>query len=187
MDELLEFFKALSDGNRLKLVGLLSQEDFTVEQLAAMLELRPSTVSHHLSRLARAGLVSARADGYYSVYHLETQMLEDMAHRLLSREQVSRAAADLDLDAYDRKVLADFSTPDRKLKTIPAQRKKREVILRHLAADFHPGEVYSEDQINRILQKHHEDSATLRRELVAAGLMRREHGQYSLKENPSET
>ena len=47
--ELLGFFKALADGNRLKIVGLLAQGEYTVEQLAEMLDLRPSTVSHHPS------------------------------------------------------------------------------------------------------------------------------------------
>src|SRR3989304_4501021 len=95
MDEtdLLTFFKALADANRLKIVGLLSQEAYPVEQLAAMLTLRPSTVSHHLSRLAEAGLVSARAEGYYSVYSLEVRALEAMARRLRSREELPPAAA----------------------------------------------------------------------------------------------
>jgi DNA-binding transcriptional ArsR family regulator len=50
MQELLDFFKALADANRLKIAGLLAQEALTVEQLAEMLELHPSTVSHHLGR-----------------------------------------------------------------------------------------------------------------------------------------
>jgi DNA-binding transcriptional ArsR family regulator len=75
--ELVTFFKALADSSRLKIVGLLAQRPYTVEQLAAMLDLRPSTVSHHLSRLTEAGLVSARAEGYYSVYQLEEKALEE--------------------------------------------------------------------------------------------------------------
>ncbi len=177
-DELLEFFKALADANRLKIVGLLSQKGFTVEQLAAMLGLRPSTVSHHLSRLARASLVSARAEGYYSVYKLETDALENMARRLLSREELPAVAADIDLDAFDRKVVADFSLPDGRLKTIPAQHKKLLAVLRHIVADFKLGTRYSEKRVNTILSRYHEDTATLRRELVGAGLLKREAGKY---------
>ena len=130
-DELLEFFKALADANRLKIVGLLSQNGFTVEQLAAMLDLKASTVSHHLSRLARAGLVSARADGYYSVYELETHTLEQMARRLLSTDQLPSIAAQVDLDAYDRKVISDFTDDDGRLKTIPADRKSTRLNSSH--------------------------------------------------------
>ena len=176
--ELLEFFKALADANRLKIVGLLSQKGYTVEHLAAMLELRPSTVSHHLSRLARASLVSARAEGYYSVYELETDALENMARRLLSREGLPAVAADIDLNAFDRKVVADFSLPDGRLKTIPAQHKKLLAILRHILLDFKLGTRYSEKRVNTILSRYHDDTASLRRELVGAGLLAREAGKY---------
>jgi DNA-binding transcriptional ArsR family regulator len=102
VDELLVFFKALADANRLKIVGLLAEESFTVEQLATILDLRPSTVSHHLARLTEAGLVSAQAEGYYNVYQLETKTLESMARRLLSEETLPAVAADMDLNAFER-------------------------------------------------------------------------------------
>lgn len=178
MVDLLGFFKALSDANRLKIVGLLSQAEYSVEQLAALLDVRPSTVSHHLSRLAEADLVSARAEGYYSVYRLEPKTLERMARRLLSPEALPAMAQDLDLDAYDRKVLRDFSRPDGSLKTIPAQRKKLDAILRQLVRSFSPGKRYPEARVNRILSKYHEDTATLRRELIGAQLLQRERGEY---------
>ena len=78
-EELLEFFKALSDGNRLRILGLLARQPLTVEQMAEMLQLRPSTVSHHLQYLSHVGLVSARAEGYYNIYRLENGALEKMA------------------------------------------------------------------------------------------------------------
>ena len=176
--DLLTFFKALADANRLKIVGLLSQEAYPVEQLAAMLNLRPSTVSHHLSRLTEAGLVSARAEGYYSVYRLEVRALEAMARRLLSREGLPEAAAGVDRAAYDRKVIADFSTPDGRLKTIPAQHKKLLAVLGHVVQSFESDRRYPEPEVNAILRRFHGDTATLRRELVGAGLMAREAGQY---------
>lgn len=74
--ELVSIFKALADANRLKIVGLLAQQPYSVEQLAALLNLKPPTVSHHLSKLAEVGLVSAKAEGYYSVYQLEEATLQ---------------------------------------------------------------------------------------------------------------
>ena len=179
---LLDFFKAMADANRLKIIGLLAQESFTVEQLAAVLKLRPSTISHHLSRLSKVGLVSARAEGYYNLYQLETMMLEKMARRLLSKKTLPAIVADVDLKAYDRKVLADFSTPDGRLKTIPARRKKLMIVLRHIVKDFKPGIRYPEMQVNQILAEYHHDTATLRRELVGFGLLERERGEYWLAE-----
>ena len=174
---LLNFFKALSDANRLKIVGLLSRQPQTVEQLAEILDLRASTVSHHLAVLASVGLVSARADSYYNVYRLETETLENMTRRMLStRELQSAAEAGVDLDAYDRKVLANFTYPDGRIKTIPAQRKKFEVILRYVLKEFVPGERYSEKAVNEKLSRYHEDTATLRRELVGYGWLKRRGG-----------
>ena len=177
-DELLAFFKALADANRIKIVGLLAQGEQTVEQLAALLDLQPSTVSHHLARLSTVGLVTARAESYYNIYRLETSALENLAQRLLSQEMLPAVAAGVDMDAFDRKVLRDFSLPDGRLKSLPMQRKKLEAVLRHAVTLFDFDVHYSEKQVNERLAQLHEDTATLRRELVGYKLMARDHGVY---------
>jgi len=174
-EELVAFFKALADANRLKIVGLLAQQPYSVEQLAALLELRPSTVSHHLSKLAEVGLVSAKADSYYNIYQLEEESLQK-TRLLFSQQDLAAVVEDVDLEAYDRKIVEDYSLPDGRLKTIPAQRKKLEAVLRYVVKAFEPGVRYSEKQVNEILSHFHEDTASLRRELVGYGLMQREGG-----------
>jgi len=178
-EELVLFFKALADANRLKIVGLLAQQPYSVEQLAAILDLRPSTISHHLSKLADVGLVSAKAESYYNVYQLEEEKLQQM-RLLFSQQDLAAVIEDVDLDAYDRKVVEDYSLSDGRLKTIPAQRKKLEAVLRYVADVFEPGVRYSEGQVNELLARYHEDVATLRRELVGYGLMGRDTngGEY---------
>ena len=173
-DELLIFFKALADPNRLKIVGLLAQQSYTVEQLAALLELGVSTTSHHLNRLTKAGLVTAQAEGYYNVYSLHTEVLSAMARRLLSKEELPRLAQEVDRTSYDRKVLAAFSKPDGSFKAFPVQEKKFLVLLRHAVQAFKPGKPYTEKQVNQILSRFHEDTAQLRRGLVAYQLMARD-------------
>jgi hypothetical protein len=175
-EELLTFFKALGDANRLKIVGLLARQSYTVEQLSAMLELGASTVSHHLSKLAEAGLVTATAHSYYNYYRLETGRIEEMARRLLSTESLQAAPGDVDASAFDRKVVSDYVLPDGQLKTIPSQRKKLLAVLRHIVQDFNPDRRYSEKEVNEILARYHEDTASLRRELVGSKLMAREGG-----------
>src|SRR5215208_6080810 len=110
--ELLTFFKALADANRLKIVGLLAEKPYSVEELAALLKLKPSTVSHHLSRLSEAGLVRARAESYYSVYQLDQTVLEAKARSMFTHEELSSVAAEVDVDAYDNKVIKDYSKRD---------------------------------------------------------------------------
>ena len=175
-NELLGFFKALADANRLKIVGLLAKQPYSVEQLADILEVRPSTVSHHLAKLSDAGLVNSHAESYYNVYYLETGVLEEKARRLLAKETLPAMAADIDTDAYDRKVLANFTTPDGRLKAFPAQRKKMEAILRYVLKAFKPGIRYSEKQVNELLSQYFEDYPTLRRELVEYKMLAREGG-----------
>jgi predicted transcriptional regulator len=174
--ELVSIFKALADASRLKIVGLLAQQPYTVEQLAAMLNLKASTISHHLSKLAEVGLVSAKAEGYYSVYQLEKEALSGNMQRIFSSEQIAAVTAEVDMDAFDRKIVKDYSLPDGRLKTLPAQRKKLEAILRHVVSAFEPGTRYSEKKVNEILARFHEDTASLRRELVGSRLMQREGG-----------
>ncbi len=177
-EQLLNFFKALADANRLKIIGLLSQQSYSVEQLAAMLGIRPPTVSHHLKLLSEAGLVSARAESYYNLYQLETGALEQIASSLLAQDKLPRMAAEVDMNAYDRMVLRNIIQPDGRLKVIPAQRKKREVVLRHILNSFDSDVRYTEHQVNEILARFHEDTATLRREMIVYKLMDRAGGEY---------
>jgi predicted transcriptional regulator len=174
--ELLNFFKALADANRLKIIGLLARESLSVEQLAELLELHPSTVSHHLARLSKAGLVSARAEGYYNIYQLEQKALEEMSQRLLARETLPAVAADVDMDAYDRKVINTYFDEEGHLKAFPTQQKKLEAVLRYVVQAFEPEVRYSEKQVNDILGRFNEDTAGLRRDLVDFGLMQRQTG-----------
>jgi DNA-binding transcriptional ArsR family regulator len=80
----------------LKSIWLLAQQPYSGEQLAEMLGLSASTVSHHLSILAHVELVSARLEQYYNVYSLNIGALQSMAQRLLSRDNLPRLAEDVD-------------------------------------------------------------------------------------------
>jgi biotin operon repressor len=175
-DELVAFFKALSDASRLKIVALLAAGERSVEDLAARLGLTSSTVSHHLARLSAIGLVSARAEGYFSIYRLEEGALAAMAHRLLSDETLPAVAADVELDAFDRKVLSTYLDADGRIKAFPAQRKKELAILRHVVKVFEPGRRYSEKEVNAALHRFSSDTARLRRYLVEFGFMDRQGG-----------
>jgi predicted transcriptional regulator len=175
-DEIVTFFKALADSNRLKIVGLLAEKSYSVEELAALLKLKPSTVSHHLARLAEAELVTSRNESYYSVYQLDRKVLEEKSRSIFSQTELSSVAAEVDADAYDNKVVKDYSKRDGSLKTLPAQRKKLEAVLRHVVKAFEIGKRYNEKRVNEILAQYHDDTATLRRELVGYGLMQREGG-----------
>ena len=173
-ETLLQFFKALADANRLRIVGLLARRPHTVEELAELLGLRASTASHHVSRLAEAGLVTGRPDGHHHVYELDTDALEGLARRLLATEDLPKVAADIDADAWDRKVLATFLGEDGRLKAIPAQRKKFEAVLRRVVSAFETGRTYSAREVDDALRAWSDDTATLRRGLIDHRMMTRD-------------
>lgn len=177
-EELLAFFKALSDANRLKIIGILANHPMSVEQIAAALNLSASTVSHHLAKLSDAGLVSARAEGYYSIYSLNFSLLEEMSQRLLKKENLTQLAENMDLESFDRKIVHDYITTEGKLKTIPAQEKKLLAILRYIIQSFELDKNYTEREVNEIIKKFHDDFASIRRYLIDYRFMQRENGIY---------
>lgn len=169
-DALLAFFKALSDPNRLRIVGLLAHRPHTVDELATVLDLKPSTVSHHAKKLAAAGLVEGRADGHYHVYALCLSTLQASARRLLSEETL-REVADDGNDAFDRKVLAAFLDAEGRITAIPMKRKKFDVLLRHALKLFDEHGEWTEQAVNARLKGLTDDVATLRRGLIDHGYM----------------
>jgi hypothetical protein len=71
---------------------------------------------------------------------------------------------------------------DGRLVSIPAQEKKRQVILRYLAETvFEPGREYSEKEVNQRLGALHPDVASLRRYLVDAHFLARSAGVYRVR------
>jgi len=61
-ETLLQFFKAVADETRLKLLGILATREHSVEELAALLQLKAPTVSHHLAKLKEINAVALIGD-----------------------------------------------------------------------------------------------------------------------------
>ncbi len=171
-----DLFKALGHPIRLMMMNLIQMGPRHVEELAAILQLSPATVSHHLAKLADVGLLQARKDQYYQVYSLRGELLSSSLHDLVFVPHPALGAR-VQEDAYRRKVLRTFLKRGRLVK-IPAQRKKRHVILEALVQEFEPERRYPEKEVNRILVEFHDDVAALRRGMIEHGLMRRERGVY---------
>ena len=180
--EAILLFKCLSDVTRLQLVKALADGPKYVELLAEVLDRTPSTVSFHLKKLEEAGLVRMHKEQYYAVATLQTEVLDQ---RLL--EIICPTGERLDIQTereqqYRQKVLQNLFEYG-KLKTIPVQRKKRRIILDEIAKQFQPGRIYTEKEVNLFIADFHDDFCTLRREMIAEGIMERDKGQYWLKEN----
>ena len=106
--EVTSFFRLLIDETRLKIIGVVAQRPASVDQLAKLLKIKPSLVSHHLDMLTEAALVRTRVVNGSHAYELQTDTLHELAKRHLAAG-TPNIAVELDGDAYERKVLADFS------------------------------------------------------------------------------
>lgn len=174
---LLRFFKVLANENRLKLVGILSGQECSVEELATLLKLQEPTVSHHLNKLKELDLVQMRPEGNTHFYRLNTEALRELNKAMFTEAQMATLVDEVNPEAWEDKILKNFLSGELLLE-IPASRKKRLVILKWLAKKFEPEVTYPERQVNEIIQRHHPDYATLRRELIGYQMMQRENGLY---------
>lgn len=184
--ELLRFFAALSDEERLRVAGAVAGRDATVQELAAHLQMRPQAVSRHLATLAEAGLVQSSARGALTSWSLNVAALREQRKRLLARERAPSPADEPGTPEWERSVLANFFDGER-LKEIPANLKKRQVILAWLADRFDRDSRYTERDVNEIIKRHHPDASALRRELVDHRYMQRESGVYWRIKRPDDT
>ena len=174
---LLDFFKALGNESRLKVLGILAQRECSVEELAALLHLKEPTVSHHLAKLKSLDLVSHTPQGNTHLYRLNLDRLQMLTKEIFNPEQLQLLTADIKATDWDTKVLKSFVDGDR-IVEIPASRKKRLVLLKWLVQKFEIDRDYREIDLNTILKTYHEDSATLRREFITYNLMTRANGIY---------
>jgi ArsR family transcriptional regulator len=70
MKELEQYFKALGDTNRLRILNLLLHGELCVCDIQYVLEATQPNVSRHLAYLRNSGLVLDRRDGYRIYYRL---------------------------------------------------------------------------------------------------------------------
>jgi len=71
MKDLVSFYAALADENRLRLLRLIKGGEVCVCYLQEVLQTNQPKISRHLAYLKRAGLVEARREGKWMHYRLK--------------------------------------------------------------------------------------------------------------------
>jgi DNA-binding transcriptional ArsR family regulator len=176
-DKLLQFFKVLGNESRLKILGLLANDERTVGELAKLLDVKEPTISHHLAMMKDLGLVDGRAEGNERIYRLENRFLETMSKDIFSQDNLAMLVDNEAENAWEQKVLQTF-VEDGRITAIPTRYKKRQVILHWLVDKFERDRQYTEKELSEMLQAYHPDYAALRRYFIDTGLMAREKGIY---------
>ena len=168
MNEMLDFVKAMSNPDRLRIIGLLSQERATRAEIAERLKLSAKEALNHLAYLEHVGAVTQSNN----IYTLNNDKLATLARDKQAEARPSYVPAD-DLDEKSKKVLKAYLNPDGSIKQIPAP-PKLQVILKYLVQFFEFNTNYTEKEVNTILRRFNEDTTGLRRDLVDAGMLARE-------------
>ena len=173
--EMLDFVKAVSDVERLRIIGALARGPARAADVAENLGISFRDAIGHLAFLAFVNVVKVQPAERKQdeVYELEPSGLEKLSHQQFAGRRESYTPAP-NLDNKTRKVLAAHLNADGSIRQIPHQPAKLSVILDYIVAVFTPGANYTEKEVNTILRRFHLDVAGLRRDLIDAGLMQRE-------------
>jgi ArsR family transcriptional regulator, arsenate/arsenite/antimonite-responsive transcriptional repressor len=75
--------RALGDPTRREILRALRGGDLTAGDIAARFPMTAASVSHHLSVLKEAGLVSVERDGRNQIYSLETTVFQDFLQEMV--------------------------------------------------------------------------------------------------------
>lgn len=175
----IQLFKCLSDKSRLQILKSLTIEDMYVERLAERLNLTASTISFHLKKLTDAGAVSSYKSQYYTMYSLNRDIFETTILEII-QEKSAEADVQAQRDEQYRNKVIDSFFEYGKLKSIPAQRKKKRIILEVIARAFESDRVYSEREVNLLIADFHDDFCTIRRDMISEHILMRDETGYRL-------
>lgn len=189
LDKVVAYHKALADPTRLRMLILLAGGELSGLELAERLHLTPATITHHAAKLREASLVHERREKNTIYFSLNDYFLKNNASAAVALiyKQREGGTNEVDIEQDTRlkeTVIKNFFTAEGRLKHLPAQLKKKLIVLAHLASKLEAGRRYGEQEINAFIKLYHEDYATLRREFIMHQFMFRENEVYEL--NPPE-
>ncbi len=75
---LANFFRAVSDPNRLALLEFLVGDEHTGNECVTLLDLAQSRVSAHLQCLVNCGFITVRREGHFAYYRVDDPRVVDL-------------------------------------------------------------------------------------------------------------
>jgi ArsR family transcriptional regulator len=79
-----DIFKALNDPTRREILKMLKKRDLTAGDIAAKFDMTAPSISHHLEKLKRAGLVTIVKQGQFVLYSINTTIVDDLLQYVLT-------------------------------------------------------------------------------------------------------
>jgi len=173
MTDSIMLFKALSDKSRLRILSNLAEGPMYVELLSERLNLSSSTVSFHLKKLEKCGLVTASKQQYYVVFTLNTALLNNTLMNFISKDESDTKSQNSREEAYRREIIHIYfyEYDYGKLSSIPVQKERKQIILEEVASKFDSNLAYTEADINSRLAFYFDDFKKLKQELIQIKLL----------------
>jgi hypothetical protein len=169
-NEMIEFVKALSHADRLRVIGALAQKSATAKEISDALGMAFRDVFQHLTMLEHGGIVQQQDE----VWSLDTKNVENLSRRQFEGQPREAYTPSPDLSEKSRKVLKAYLNADGSLKQqLPHEPGKLQIILDYILEAFTPGVIYTEKEVNMIIRRFHLDTAGLRRDMIDRGMMQR--------------
>lgn len=138
-----------------------TKEFFTTAELAEKLKMNVQVIT----RKVQAGEIQAYKIGK------DWRIPEDAVQEWLDRQ--SNRKTELSNPP------AVTSPPERAAsEALPTQRSKRKHLLDYILAQFEPNRLYSEEEVNRVISRHHQDYATVRQEFLTEKMMEKVDSRY---------
>jgi hypothetical protein len=174
----------LSDTLRLKLVGLLLVQAYSLEELATLLDIKVSLVARHLRKLHHLNLIETQTEktSIASRYALNMKSFRLLMASWHTEQELLSPSNKLHVDESifteeEREVVRRYFAGTR-LTTIPAGRKSLEILVKWFAQLFEIDAYYSEKEVNEIIQRHYHDYAFFKKDLVGRGYLQRDKGIF---------
>jgi DNA-binding transcriptional ArsR family regulator len=79
-----DVFKALNDPARREILKMLQKQDMTAGDIASKFDMSAPSISHHLDKLKRAGLVTTVKQGQFIHYSINTTIIDDILQYILT-------------------------------------------------------------------------------------------------------
>jgi ArsR family transcriptional regulator len=133
----LNYFKALSDITRIRLLNILIHHELSVNEIVSLLNMGQSRISRHLKILTEAGFLECRRDGAWAFYFVSNQgqgrEFVDSVKYLFQEEHLFQ----------DDLLLAEHIVQDRSLATMQFFNQiafKWDLLKREILGDFNLNE-----------------------------------------------
>ncbi|RKN84002.1 metalloregulator ArsR/SmtB family transcription factor [Paenibacillus ginsengarvi] len=188
LEKIVRYHKAVADPTRVRMLVLLAGGELSGLELAEKLCISPATVTHHAAKLREVSLIGERRDKNTIYFKLNRYFMNAYSTAMLDLIEKNKGEEGVPVEDTHKRlrlsVLKNFFTESGKLKHIPAQLKKKLIVLEHLVLKLEAGRSYTEKEINAFISQFHEDFATIRREFIMHQYMYRDNQIYEL--NPRE-